>query len=86
MTPLYLTYGPEPGTTTMKNRPLACRVTTDRLTDYLEGALDVESRHSLEEHLESCPECSTTFKELRATISLLGRLKSPHTDPTSDMD
>ena len=70
--------GPKrPGPRTMTDLSPACRKTTDRLTDYLEGVLDDRDRQSLEHHLATCPACSNTLQELRTTVSLLNCLKFP---------
>ena len=51
-----------------------CKHVVERLTDFLEGALDAAAHQEVSAHLAQCPDCTQTFNELRLTISLLGRL------------
>jgi predicted anti-sigma-YlaC factor YlaD len=37
----------------------------NRLSDYLDGALDEQTRHEVQRHIESCPECHRALEELR---------------------
>jgi tetratricopeptide (TPR) repeat protein len=46
----------------------------DRLSDYLDDALEVSERSELEEHLEGCEECRETLVELRQVVARAGRL------------
>jgi len=47
------------------------------LAGYLDGALPPNRRRRLEEHLESCTDCSTEVLELRETVALLRGLPEP---------
>jgi hypothetical protein len=51
-----------------------CQRVIERLTDFLEGALDAPAQQEVSVHLAQCPDCTRTLNELRLTISLLGRL------------
>ena len=42
---------------------------TDRLSEYIDGELDVEDRRALEHHLASCAECRTTHDELVRVVA-----------------
>jgi anti-sigma factor RsiW len=44
------------------------------VTDYLEGRLGRAARRRLEAHLAGCPHCTEYLAQMRATISLTGRL------------
>jgi anti-sigma factor RsiW len=46
----------------------------DRLSDYLDEALEDSERSELEEHLEGCEECRETLVELRQVVARAGRL------------
>lgn len=46
----------------------------DRLSDYLDEALEGSERSELEEHLEGCEECRETLVELRQVVARAGRL------------
>jgi anti-sigma factor RsiW len=46
----------------------------DRLSDYLDGALEDSARSELEEHLGGCEECRETLVELRQVVARAGRL------------
>ena len=47
------------------------------LAGYLDGALPPNRRRRLEEHLESCTDCSIEVRELRETVALLRGLPEP---------
>lgn len=46
----------------------------DRLSDYLDEALEDSERSELEEHLEGCEECRETLGELREVVAQARRL------------
>jgi anti-sigma factor RsiW len=54
---------------------MTCRGVVELLTDYLEGVLPDLTRARVEEHLATCPDCTTYLEQLRATIGTLGRLR-----------
>ncbi len=54
---------------------LACREMVEWITDYLEGALGRSQRRRFEAHLAGCEHCSEYLAQMRATISLSGRLR-----------
>ena len=54
---------------------LSCREIVELLTDYLEDALEPAMRERVEEHLATCPGCTTYLAQMRTTIGLLGRLR-----------
>ena len=49
-----------------------CREVAEVLTDYLEGALPVEQRVALEQHLLLCEGCTNFLEQLRTSIALTG--------------
>jgi predicted anti-sigma-YlaC factor YlaD len=54
---------------------MTCREVVDLLTDYLEGVLPALASARVEEHLATCPDCTTYLEQLRTTIGTLGRLR-----------
>jgi anti-sigma factor RsiW len=55
-----------------KPAPITCQQVVELLTEYLEGALDPSTAAQLEEHLATCPGCSTYLEQISLTIRLLG--------------
>ncbi len=54
--------------------PLSCREMVELVTDYLEGALDEQTRARFEAHLTDCDGCTAYLEQMRETIRLVGRL------------
>ena len=54
----------------------------DRLSEYLDGELTADERIALEEHLATCPTCTSTLAELRDVVARAGTLlpRAPETD------
>jgi hypothetical protein len=42
---------------------------TDRLSEYLDGELNLKDREALESHLASCSQCGATLEELRGVVA-----------------
>lgn len=59
----------------MKRDDVRCREVVDVLSDYFEGALPVEQRALLEQHLLFCEGCSNYVDQMRTSIRLTGRLQ-----------
>ncbi|MBI5106028.1 MAG: zf-HC2 domain-containing protein [Solirubrobacterales bacterium] len=60
---------------------LTCAELVALVTDYLEGALPPAAERRIDEHLESCEECSVYVEQLRATIAALGGLTEDDVEP-----
>lgn len=60
---------------------MPCREFVERVTDYLEGALDDEDCCRLEEHLDACRHCALYLEQLRTTLALTGRLREDDVTP-----
>jgi anti-sigma factor RsiW len=58
----------------MSDRALTCHEVIEIITDYLEGALPVDHRRRVEEHLAICDGCTTYLEQMRETIRLTGML------------
>ena len=43
---------------------LTCEEALERMSQALDGPLPLEERQTLEEHLESCPECRSAYEAL----------------------
>ncbi len=56
---------------------------TDRLSEYLDGALSGSDRAALEAHLASCAECEATLTALRAVVARAQSL--PDRAPDADL-
>jgi anti-sigma factor RsiW len=50
---------------------------TDRLSAYLDGALDVRAIEQVQAHVRTCPECLRDYQELRSLRGLLRNLREP---------
>ena len=50
---------------------------TDRLSAYLDGALDARDLERVQAHVEACPACLREYEELRALRGLLRNLRAP---------
>ena len=58
----------------LRHGDLVCQQVVELVTDYLEGALSRAARRRFEAHLADCPHCTEYLAQMRATISLTGRL------------
>ena len=63
-----------------RRRELVCREAVELMTAYLDGALDAKVTTRLEEHLAECPGCVAYLRQLRDTISVLGRVEPEFLD------
>jgi anti-sigma factor RsiW len=55
---------------------LTCAQFVELVSDYVEGALKPADRQRFDDHLADCGGCSTYLEQLRATITLTGRLRT----------
>jgi anti-sigma factor RsiW len=53
---------------------MTCRELAELVTEYLEGALDAETRGRFEAHLEMCEGCVAYLEQMRSTMRVLGAL------------
>lgn len=74
---LYLSGKPaeRTGRGNMIEPPISCEHAVARLTDYLDAALSPTEYDAIQDHLDTCPNCSKTLEELKLTISLLAQLR-----------
>lgn len=54
-----------------------CTEFEDRLTDYLDGALDVRTSGAFAEHAMRCPVCHELFSEVKNTLSACRTAEAP---------
>lgn len=59
----------------MNRDEVQCREVVGVLSDYFEGALPVEQRAALEQHLLMCEGCTNYVDQMRTSIRLTGRLQ-----------
>jgi len=45
-----------------------CRELLGRLSEYLDGELDVSACEKIEEHMDDCPPCQAFLESLRRTV------------------
>jgi anti-sigma factor RsiW len=53
---------------------MTCQELVELVTEYLEGALMHDERARFEEHLATCRHCTAYVRQMRTTISVVGRL------------
>lgn len=54
---------------------LACQELVELVTDYLSGAMPASERARVEQHLLQCAGCTRYLAQMRATVTLTGRLR-----------
>ena len=57
---------------------ISCQELVELVTDYLEGALDDETRARFEHHVAQCDGCTAYLEQMRQTAKLVGRLHEDH--------
>jgi anti-sigma factor RsiW len=61
---------------------IRCIEMVEVVTDWMEGALDDDTRAAVEEHLAICPDCIAYIDQLRTTTALAARLAAdPDPEP-----
>lgn len=53
---------------------LSCAELVQLVTDYVEGALSADDRRRFEEHIVFCDSCGAHLDQMRATITVVGRV------------
>jgi len=59
----------------LRRRDVVCREAVELVTDYLAGGLTRRDRARFEHHLTRCRHCREYLDQMRATISVLGRVE-----------
>jgi anti-sigma factor RsiW len=57
---------------------MSCEDFVELVTEYLEGALDPETRRRFEHHLGLCDGCVTYVDQIRETMRVAGTLDEEH--------
>ncbi len=60
---------------------LTCAEFVELVTEYLEGALDLETEGRFVQHASDCPGCDTYLEQFRETIRHAGRIEPESVDP-----
>jgi len=60
---------------------MACNELVERITAYLDGALDLETRARLDIHLVECPGCGNYLQQLHTTMGTLRKMSDADLDP-----
>ena len=53
---------------------LTCQEFVELVTDYLDGALDEDTKNLFDQHLALCAGCETYLDQMKETASLLGEI------------
>jgi anti-sigma factor RsiW len=64
-----------------RREDLVCQQVVELVTDYLEGTLSRSQRRRFEAHLAGCEHCTEYLAQMRATITLTGRLQAEDLSP-----
>jgi anti-sigma factor RsiW len=56
---------------------LTCQEFVELVTDLLSGDMPAEDRALLEQHLLVCPPCTQHLEQMKTTIDVTGRLRTP---------
>ena len=59
------------------HRDTACAELVERITDFLEGALDTAERVRLEQHLVFCEGCVSYVEQMQSTTGIAAGLAEP---------
>ncbi len=60
---------------------ISCAEVVELVTDYLEGALDAQTRSRVEAHLAACDGCTGYLDQMRQTIVIAGRVEPDRLPP-----
>jgi len=60
---------------------IRCVEMVEVITEWMEGALDDDTRVAVEEHLAICPDCTAYLDQLRATTEVAADTSPPEPAP-----
>jgi anti-sigma factor RsiW len=60
--------------TALRRSDIVCQQAVELMTDYLEDAMPRAVRRRFERHLAQCPHCTEYLAQMRAVITLAGRV------------
>ena len=58
-----------------------CNELVERVTAYLDGSLDPDTRARFDLHLTACDGCANYLQQFRETIRTVGKIGSDELDP-----
>jgi anti-sigma factor RsiW len=64
---------------------LVCREVVELVTEYLGGTLAAKDRERFDQHLATCPPCTTYLAEVKTTLELAAELGSASTTADDDV-
>ena len=67
------------------NESIDCQELVQLVTAYFDGALTVDRRRIVDEHLAECEDCVHHVHQMRRTIEITGRLATDDI-PSADVD
>ncbi|HTU60655.1 MAG TPA: zf-HC2 domain-containing protein, partial [Polyangiales bacterium] len=56
---------------------LTCKEIVELVTDYLEGHMAPSQRAQFEQHILTCPPCTTYLEQMRTMVGLAATLDAP---------
>ncbi|HUE59463.1 MAG TPA: zf-HC2 domain-containing protein [Acidimicrobiales bacterium] len=62
---------------------MKCEQFVELVTEYLDDAMDPETRHRFEDHLTLCPGCVTYLDQIRETVRQAGHLRPEDLSPAA---
>jgi predicted anti-sigma-YlaC factor YlaD len=62
---------------------MTCENFVELVTDYLEDAMDADTRQRFEEHLALCPGCVTYLDQIREIVRHAGQLQPEDLSPAA---
>jgi anti-sigma factor RsiW len=58
-----------------------CNELVELVTDYLDGALDADTKARFESHLGDCDGCENYLQQFRETVQTVGKIRGDELDP-----
>lgn len=62
---------------------MSCEQFVELVTEYLDDAMDPDTKRRFEEHLDICPGCVTYLEQIRETIRQAGQLQPEDLSPAA---
>ena len=62
---------------------MTCERFVELVTEYLEDAMDADTRQRFEDHLALCPGCVTYLDQIRETVRQTGSLQAEDLSPAT---
>jgi anti-sigma factor RsiW len=65
----------------MTTYSMDCNTLVELVTDYLDGALDPDTRARFDMHLLECDGCANYLQQIRETVRTVGMIRDDDLDP-----